>query len=90
MEEGSLRCDANVSLRPKGQKEFGTRSETKNLNSFRFVQRAIEYEVDRQTKILEQGDSVTQETRLYDSNKGVSPCVAKKRLMTIAISQSLT
>ena len=72
MEEGSLRCDANVSLRPKGQKEFGTRSETKNLNSFRFVQRAIDYEVDRQTKILEQGDSVTQETRLYDSNKGVT------------------
>ena len=72
MEEGSLRCDANVSLRPQGQKEFGTRTETKNLNSFRFVQRAIEYEVDRQTKVLEQGDSIVQETRLYDSNKGVT------------------
>ena len=72
MEEGSLRCDANVSLRPKGQKEFGTRTETKNLNSFRFVQRAIEYEVNRQTQILEQGDSIVQETRLYDSNKGVT------------------
>ncbi len=72
MEEGSLRCDANVSLRPQGQQEFGTRTETKNLNSFRFVQRAIEYEVDRQTKVLEQGDSIVQETRLYDSNKGVT------------------
>ena len=72
MEEGSLRCDANVSVRPEGQKEFGIRTETKNLNSFRFVQRAIEYEFDRQIKILEQGDSVVQETRLYNSNKGVT------------------
>jgi len=72
MEEGSLRCDANVSVRPEGQKEFGIRTETKNLNSFRFVQRAIEYEFDRQIKILKQGDSVVQETRLYDSNKGVT------------------
>ena len=72
MEEGSLRCDANVSLRLKGKKEFGKRTEIKNLNSFRFVQRAIEYEVDRQTQILEQGDSIVQETRLYDSNKGIT------------------
>ena len=72
MEEGSLRCDANVSVRPEGQKEFGTRTETKNLNSFRFVQRAIEYEFNRQIKVLEQGDSIVQETRLYDSNKGVT------------------
>jgi len=72
MEEGSLRCDANVSVRPVGQKEFGIRTETKNLNSFRFVQRAIEYEFDRQIKILEQGDPVVQETRLYDSSKGVT------------------
>jgi len=72
MEEGSLRCDANVSVRLEGQKEFGTRTETKNLNSFRFVQRAIEYEFDRQIKVLEQGDSIVQETRLYDSNKGVT------------------
>ncbi|MCH8157303.1 MAG: Asp-tRNA(Asn)/Glu-tRNA(Gln) amidotransferase subunit GatB [Nitrospinae bacterium] len=72
MEEGSLRCDANVSLRPVGQKELGTRAELKNLNSFRFVQRAIEYEVERQTQILEQGDRVVQETRLYDSAKGIS------------------
>ena len=70
MEEGSLRCDANISLRPEGQKEFGTRTELKNLNSFKFVQKAIEYEVNRQTLILEQGDKVIQETRLYDSDKG--------------------
>ena len=70
MEEGSLRCDANISLRPKGQKEFGTRTELKNLNSFKFVQKAIEYEVDRQTRILDQGDQVIQETRLYDSVRG--------------------
>ena len=69
MEEGSLRCDANISLRPEGQKEFGTRTELKNLNSFKFVQKAIEYEVDRQTRILEQGENVIQETRLYDSDK---------------------
>ena len=70
MEEGSLRCDANVSIRPVGQKEFGTRTELKNLNSFKFVQKAIEYEVTRQTKILNQGEQVKQETRLYDSDKG--------------------
>ena len=70
MEEGSLRCDANISLRPTGQKEFGTRTELKNLNSFKFVQKAIEYEVDRQTRILDQGDQVIQETRLYDSDRG--------------------
>ena len=70
MEEGSLRCDANISLRPTGQKEFGTRTELKNLNSFKFVQKAIEYEVDRQTRILDQGDQVIQETRLYDSVRG--------------------
>ena len=70
MEEGSLRCDANVSIRPVGQKEFGTRAELKNLNSFKFIQKAIEYEVDRQTKLLDQGDTVKQETRLYDSARG--------------------
>ena len=70
MEEGSLRCDANISLRPKGQKEFGTRTELKNLNSFKFVQKAIEYEVERQAQVLDQGDQVIQETRLYDSNRG--------------------
>jgi len=69
MEEGSLRCDANVSIRPVGQKEFGTRTELKNLNSFKFIQKAIEYEVDRQTKLLDQGDTVKQETRLYDADR---------------------
>jgi aspartyl-tRNA(Asn)/glutamyl-tRNA(Gln) amidotransferase subunit B len=78
MEEGSLRCDANVSVRSEGQKELGIRTETKNLNSFRFVQRAIEYEFDRQIKILEQGDSVVQETRLYDSSKGVTFAMRSK------------
>lgn len=69
MAEGSFRCDANISVRPKGQKEFGTRAEIKNVNSFRFVERAINYEVERQIEILEDGGEVVQETRLYDSNK---------------------
>ena len=69
MQEGSFRCDANVSVRPKGSREFGTRTETKNLNSFRFVERAINYEIERQIDILEGGGSVVQETRLYDANK---------------------
>ncbi len=69
MQEGSFRCDANVSMRPKGQEEFGTRTETKNLNSFRFVERAIHYEVERQIDVIEDGGRVVQETRLYDANK---------------------
>ncbi len=69
MQEGSFRCDANVSMRPKGQKEFGTRTETKNLNSFRFVERAINHEIERQIDVLEDGGEVVQETRLYDANK---------------------
>ncbi|MBI4382914.1 MAG: Asp-tRNA(Asn)/Glu-tRNA(Gln) amidotransferase subunit GatB [Nitrospinae bacterium] len=72
MEEGSFRCDANVSLRPFGQKEFGTRAELKNINSFKFVQKALDYEIERQAKILDQGDKVVQETRLYDSSKGIT------------------
>jgi aspartyl-tRNA(Asn)/glutamyl-tRNA(Gln) amidotransferase subunit B len=67
MQEGSFRCDANVSVRPKGQKEFGTRAELKNINSFRFVEKAINIEVERQIDILESGGRVVQETRLYDS-----------------------
>jgi aspartyl-tRNA(Asn)/glutamyl-tRNA(Gln) amidotransferase subunit B len=66
MEEGSLRCDANVSLRPSGQKAFGTKTELKNLNSFKFVQHALEYEIRRQTDLLSRGGTVAQETRLYD------------------------
>jgi aspartyl-tRNA(Asn)/glutamyl-tRNA(Gln) amidotransferase subunit B len=69
MQEGSFRCDANVSVRPKGSHEFGTRTETKNLNSFRFVERAINYEIERQIDVIEGGGSVVQETRLYDANK---------------------
>jgi len=69
MQEGSFRCDANVSVRPVGQQELGTRSELKNLNSFRFVERAINIEVERQIDILEDGGKVVQETRLYDSDR---------------------
>ena len=69
MQEGSFRCDANVSIRPKGQEKFGTRAEIKNLNSFRFVEKAINYEVLRQIEILENGGTIVQETRLYDANK---------------------
>ncbi len=69
MQEGSFRCDANVSVRPEGQKEFGTRCEIKNLNSFRFLEEAIQYEVRRQIELIEDGGTVVQETRLYDSDK---------------------
>jgi aspartyl-tRNA(Asn)/glutamyl-tRNA(Gln) amidotransferase subunit B len=72
MQEGSFRCDANVSVRPVGQKEFGTRAELKNINSFRFVEKAIAFEVDRQIDVLEGGGTVVQETRLYDSAKDVT------------------
>ncbi len=69
MQEGSFRCDANVSVRPKGQQKFGTRAELKNINSFRFVEKAINYEVQRQLELIEGGGSVVQETRLYDADK---------------------
>ncbi len=69
MQEGSFRCDANVSVRPKGQQAFGTRAEIKNLNSFRFIEKAINYEVERQIDLIEGGGEVVQETRLYDSAK---------------------
>ena len=69
MQEGSFRCDANVSVRPRGQKAYGTRAEIKNLNSFRFVEKAINFEIVRQTDLLEDGGEVVQETRLYDSDR---------------------
>ncbi|WP_449414399.1 Asp-tRNA(Asn)/Glu-tRNA(Gln) amidotransferase subunit GatB [Pandoraea soli] len=69
MQEGSFRCDANVSVRPVGQKAFGTRAEIKNLNSFRFLEEAIQYEVRRQIELIEDGGTVVQETRLYDPDK---------------------
>jgi aspartyl-tRNA(Asn)/glutamyl-tRNA(Gln) amidotransferase subunit B len=70
MEEGSLRCDANVSVRPRGQKEFGTKTEIKNVNSFRFIREALEYEIERQIDVIESGGKITQETRLYNANEG--------------------
>jgi aspartyl-tRNA(Asn)/glutamyl-tRNA(Gln) amidotransferase subunit B len=70
MEEGSLRCDANVSIRPRGQEKFGTKAEIKNVNSFRFVRQAIEYEIDRQIEMIEGGGKITQETRLFDAGQG--------------------
>jgi aspartyl-tRNA(Asn)/glutamyl-tRNA(Gln) amidotransferase subunit B len=70
MQEGSFRCDANVSVRRKGDPKFGTRAEIKNLNSFRFVERAIEFEIERQIDLIESGGKVVQETRLYDPDRG--------------------
>ena len=70
MEEGSLRCDGNISVRPRGQKEFGTKTEVKNVNSFRFIREALEYEIERQIGVIESGGQITQETRLYNSNEG--------------------
>ena len=72
MERGNLRCDANVSLRPRGQKEYGTRTETKNVNSFRSIERAVRYEVQRQAAILAAGGSITQETRHWHEDTGVT------------------
>jgi aspartyl-tRNA(Asn)/glutamyl-tRNA(Gln) amidotransferase subunit B len=70
MEEGSLRADANVSVRPRGQKEFGTKTEIKNVNSFRFIREALAYEIGRQIDVIESGGKITQETRLYNANEG--------------------
>jgi len=72
MEKGNFRCDCNVSIRPVGAKEYGTRAEVKNVNSFKFVQKALEYEIKRQAQILDEGGRVVQETRLFDSSKGVT------------------
>ena len=70
MEEGSLRCDANISVRPRGGKKFGTKTEIKNVNSFRFIREALEYEIGRQVEVIDSGGEITQETRLYNSNEG--------------------
>ncbi len=78
MEQGSLRCDANVSVRPEGQKEFGTRAEVKNINSFRYVEKAIEYEIRRQVRVVEEGGKVVQETRLWDASKGITESMRSK------------
>ncbi|HEY8497368.1 MAG TPA: Asp-tRNA(Asn)/Glu-tRNA(Gln) amidotransferase subunit GatB [Limnochordales bacterium] len=78
MEEGSLRCDANISLRPKGSTKFGAKTEVKNLNSFRSVQRALEYEAQRQREVLESGGTLYQETRHWDENRGVTVAMRSK------------
>ncbi len=78
MQEGSFRCDANVSVRPKGQQEYGTRAQLKNINSFRFVERAINIEVERQIDLIEDGGEVVQETRLYDSVKNETRSMRSK------------
>lgn len=78
LEEGSMRCDANISIMPKGSKEFGTRAEIKNINSFSALQRAIEYEIDRQIEIVEEGGQVVQETRLWDDNQKVTKSMRSK------------
>ena len=82
MEEGSMRCDANVSIRPVGREAFGTRAEIKNLNSFRNVQRALEYEIERQAAVLESGGRVVQETRLWNASEGrTEPMRSKEEAM---------
>ncbi len=78
MQEGSFRCDANVSIRPKGQKKFGTRAELKNINSFKFVEKAINIEVERQMDLIESGGTVIQETRLYDADKNETRSMRSK------------
>ena len=78
LEEGSMRCDANISIMPKGSQKFGTRAEIKNINSFSALQRAIEYEIDRQIEIVEEGKEVVQETRLWDDNQKVTKSMRSK------------
>ena len=78
MEEGSFRCDANISVRPVGTEKFGTRAELKNMNSFKFVKEAIDYEIQRQVDLIESGGKVIQETRLFDSAKGITASMRSK------------
>jgi aspartyl-tRNA(Asn)/glutamyl-tRNA(Gln) amidotransferase subunit B len=78
MQEGSFRCDANVSVRPLGETKFGTRCEIKNLNSFRFLEKAIEFEVRRQIELIEDGGTVVQETRLYDPDRNETRSMRSK------------
>src|SRR6185436_15446386 len=78
MNEGSLRCDANVSLRKRGSDKLGTRTETKNLNSFRALERAIMFEIERQAGVLNNGGTITQETRLWDAERGVTRSMRSK------------
>ncbi len=78
MEEGSFRCDANISVRPKGEKKLGTKTELKNMNSFRNIQKALEYEIKRQIEVIEDGGSVVQETRLWNPDKGITETMRRK------------
>lgn len=78
MEQGSLRCDANVSVRPVGQKELGTKAEIKNMNSFRFIEKAIDYEIKRQIKMAKNGERIIQETRLWDADRGITESMRSK------------
>jgi aspartyl-tRNA(Asn)/glutamyl-tRNA(Gln) amidotransferase subunit B len=78
MQEGSFRCDANVSVRPRGREKFGTRTETKNINSFRYVEKAIEYEIERQIEVIEAGGTIVQETRLYNPDTGETRSMRSK------------
>ncbi|MEW6214821.1 MAG: Asp-tRNA(Asn)/Glu-tRNA(Gln) amidotransferase subunit GatB [Nitrospirota bacterium] len=78
MEQGSLRCDANVSVRPSGQKEFGVKTEIKNLNSFKFVEKALEYEIKRQIEVIEDGGKIVQETRLWNPERGITESMRTK------------
>ncbi|MCB0404909.1 MAG: Asp-tRNA(Asn)/Glu-tRNA(Gln) amidotransferase subunit GatB [Bdellovibrionales bacterium] len=78
MEKGNFRCDANISVRPRGQKEFGTKVELKNINSFRFVEKAVEYEIDRQIRAIEGGETIVQQTRGWNSAKNVSEVMREK------------
>ena len=78
MQEGSFRCDCNVSIRPAGQEELGTRTELKNINSFRFVEKAINFEIERQIDVLEGGGTIVQETRLYDADKDTTRSMRSK------------
>jgi aspartyl-tRNA(Asn)/glutamyl-tRNA(Gln) amidotransferase subunit B len=101
MQEGSFRCDANVSIRPVGQKEFGTRAEIKNVNSFRYVEKAINYEIERQKEVLESGGIIVQETRLYDASTNTTRSMRSKEaandyryfpdpdLLTLYVSESM-
>lgn len=78
MEQGSLRCDANVSIRPVGQKELGTKTEIKNMNSFKYIEKALDYEIKRQIKLLNDGGRIIQETRLWNTNKGITESMRSK------------
>ena len=83
MAQGSMRCDVNVSIRKQGENKLGTRTEIKNINSFRFVEKAINSEIQRQQEIIEDGGSIAQETRRYDSTKDITTSMRSKKLPTI-------